>query len=47
MDPNQASVYVNIGTTYQNMGDQVKAREYYDKAIAIDPNALNILVPKN
>lgn len=47
MDPNKAATYVNLGTTYQNMGDQEKAREHYDKAIALDPEALDILVPKN
>lgn len=44
MDPNSAITYVSLGTTYQNMGNKEKAREYYDKAVAIDPTALNNLV---
>ena len=46
-DPQNATNYVNIGTTYQNMGNKEQARVYYDKAVALDPNALNILVPNN
>ena len=45
-NPDSASSYVNLGTTYQNMGDKDKARYYYDKATEIDPKALNQLAPQ-
>lgn len=36
-DPASANAYGNIGVVYQKKGDYVKAREYYQKALSIDP----------
>lgn len=41
--PNNASGYVNLGIAYQNLGDLESAREMLDKAVELDPNALNNL----
>ena len=46
MAPNSAANYVNLGTAYQNAGDKEKALEYYNKAVEIDPKALNQFSPK-
>jgi len=35
--------YVNLGTAYKNQGDAVKAADYYNKALEIDPKALENL----
>ena len=43
LDPKSAGAYVNLGTTYQNMGDQEKARTFFEKAVELDPNALKQL----
>ena len=41
LEPNQAQAYVNLGTALQNSGDQAGADQNYQKALQIDPNALN------
>ena len=43
IEPDSAGAYVNLGTTYKNMGDEEKAKASFDKAVALDPNALNQL----
>jgi len=40
-DPNNATLYYNLGVTSSKMGDQEKAIGYYKKAISIDPEMLN------
>jgi tetratricopeptide (TPR) repeat protein len=37
-DPRSANALGNIGAVYQKKGDYAKAMEYYQKALAIDPN---------
>ncbi|KAB2832216.1 MAG: tetratricopeptide repeat protein, partial [Candidatus Dadabacteria bacterium] len=34
----RANAYTNIGIAYFSLGDMVKAREYYDKALQINPS---------
>lgn len=40
-DPNNATLYYNLGVTTAKMGDQEKAISYYKKAINIDPEMVN------
>lgn len=37
LDPNNAELTFNIGVSEDQLGNQAKAREYYEKAIALDP----------
>ncbi len=37
-DPGNARYYLNLGITYQRMGNQAKAKSNFDKAVAIDPS---------
>lgn len=41
--PDVADNYTSLGTAYKQMGDIDKAREMLNKAVEIDPNALNRL----
>ena len=41
LTPNSAMSYVNLGTAYKNLGDAVKAADNYNKALSIDPKALD------
>ncbi len=41
LEPNQAQAYVNLGTALQNSGDKAGADQNYQKALQLDPNALN------
>lgn len=41
--PNEVQSYVNLGTAYQNAGNQELANENYQKALQIDPTSLNHL----
>ncbi len=36
-DPENAEYHVNMGLTYQSMGDQAKAESYFSRAIELDP----------
>ena len=35
--PNSAKLYMNVGITFRNMGDEVQANQNFEKAYAIDP----------
>jgi tetratricopeptide (TPR) repeat protein len=37
-DPNNANTLLNIGITYNQMGDAEKGQSYIEKAISIDPS---------
>ena len=37
LKPNEAGSYMNLGITYQNMGDTIKAKEYLNKAFEMNP----------
>jgi tetratricopeptide (TPR) repeat protein len=36
-DPKNAEYHVNMGLTYQSMGDQAKAESYFSRAMELDP----------
>ena len=36
-EPNNADTYYNIGRSYENLGDKVKAKENFEKALKLDP----------
>ncbi len=40
IDSNYADAYHNLGYTYQLKGDHVKAIEYFDIAIRLNPNEI-------
>lgn len=40
-DPNNATLYYNLGVTTGKMGDQEKAITYYKRAIELDPEMVN------
>ena len=46
LQPKIAAGYVNLGTAYRNIGDEDQARVNYNKAVELDPKALNSLVEK-
>ena len=37
-DPNNATLYFNLGVVYAQKGESDKAKDYYQKTIEIDPN---------
>ena len=41
-DPNNAVLYYNLGVVNAEQGEKVKAREYYEKAIVLDPSMENV-----
>ncbi len=43
LQPELAQSYSNLGTAYRNAGDEAKANENFQKALQLDPNALNHL----
>lgn len=45
LDPTYAAAFNNLAVAYEHEGSLVKAREAYEKALAIDPN--NVLVRQN
>ena len=40
-DGNNANVFFNLSRAYSFKNDKVKEKEYFDKAISLDPNILN------
>ena len=40
-DPNNAVLYFNLGVVNSETGDKVKSREFYEKAIELDPKMEN------
>ena len=47
--PNEANIYVNLGITYQNLGQISKANEYFKKAesLNISTNKRRIIFCQN
>jgi stress-induced-phosphoprotein 1 len=37
LNPNEANNYLNLGITYQQMGNQAEAKKYLDKAFELNP----------
>ncbi len=38
LDVNNAKILLNIGISYQNLGNEAKANQYFERAFALDPN---------
>jgi superkiller protein 3 len=42
LDPTYAAAYNDLGIAYEHEGDLSKARKAYEKALALDPNNVQI-----